>query len=684
MRQDNSGEAFDGNRVITRVSSYRNLVGAVFNLGAALSDDSEGRVIIERFDQLQYSLRQYILSADIQYLAQCFSLTELELKLLSLVFVSQSEPGAIGPYMQLSWWEQGPTLSLDRMLYLSNCAGDIKHESLSQLFSDSRLFAWELMQPCNSGEYLMQAYHVVNDIFVYMQGCDEHQVGCANLSIEQAQHRPSIDHCYTRPLSTKADRFNRLIGLRDGERSAFFEEYCFRHNAECCRVIEQDGDKLPASELLKIFRCLTVRSKGEAVYVYWPRLKQYCLDRAIYGEALAQISECSNIYIFFDDITLKDDDGEMLYRLCLPVSANGQDVWLCAPTIDDVGRSWLYYSNALAVGKSSAGMLLSEQEAYQLASYYPLSVSDIHQVFCQVSSEISKHACDGGSHTLYERLQQACLKLSSEASNSYATLSESKVTFRDMTLAGSAQEQLVELVHRLSCQADLEKCVPNFSSGIQALFWGKPGTGKSMAAEAIAGELKLPLYKVNLANIASKWIGETEKHLADLFDTAENQNAILLFDEADAIFSKRSEIESSHDKNANMGVSFLLQRMETYSGLLLLSTNFKSNLDEAFLRRFHSVVEFPMPDETLRTTLWKNVWSKSIVLERGITSESLAAIFEFSPSQISNIAERAILYCLMDKSLVVTKNRLSKSIQRELEKQNSGYLAEQKLQQWLN
>lgn len=239
-------------------------------------------------------------------------------------------------------------------------------------------------------------------------------------------------------------------------------------------------------------------------------------------------------------------------------------------------------------------------------------------------------------------------------------------------------------MNRVRYSADLRESINNFVPGLQVLFWGKPGTGKSMAAEAIAGELRLPFYKVNLANIASKWIGETEKHLAKLFDDAQRQNAILLFDEADAIFAKRSEVESSHDKNANMGVSFLLQRMETFTGLLLLTSNFKSNLDDAFLRRFHSTIEFPLPSESDREVLWRKALEsmKSRLTDKDF--KALSSIFEFGPSQISNIAERALLFSLVDNTDFISKHILARAIRRELEKQSAGYLAEQNLAEWIN
>ncbi len=146
--------------------------------------------------------------------------------------------------------------------------------------------------------------------------------------------------------------------------------------------------------------------------------------------------------------------------------------------------------------------------------------------------------------------------------------------------------------------------------GIAALFAGASGTGKTMAAEVIASELRLDLYRIDLSRVVSKYIGETEKNLSRIFDAADASGAILLFDEADALFGRRSEVKDSHDRYANIEVSYLLQRMEAYRGLAILTTNLKNALDPAFLRRLRFVVQFPFPDAALRTAIWQRIFPK--------------------------------------------------------------------------
>ncbi len=175
--------------------------------------------------------------------------------------------------------------------------------------------------------------------------------------------------------------------------------------------------------------------------------------------------------------------------------------------------------------------------------------------------------------------------------------------------------------------------------GISALFAGASGTGKTMAAEVIAGELRLDLYRIDLSAVVSKYIGETEKNLRRVFDAAETGGAILLFDEADALFGKRSEVKDSHDRYANMEVSYLLQRMEAYRGLAILTTNLKGSLDQAFLRRIRFVVQFPFPDASQRSEIWQRIFPKNTPTE-GLDFKKLAKL-NVAGGNIRNIAMNA-------------------------------------------
>jgi len=175
--------------------------------------------------------------------------------------------------------------------------------------------------------------------------------------------------------------------------------------------------------------------------------------------------------------------------------------------------------------------------------------------------------------------------------------------------------------------------------GLSTLFSGESGTGKTMAAEVLADELHLDLYRIDLSSIVNKYIGETEKNLRKVFDAAEDSGAILLFDEADALFGKRSEVKDSHDRYANIEVSYLLQRMETYSGLAILTTNLKASLDTAFQRRLRFVVQFPFPDTVQREAIWRSIFPSATPTE-ALDYRKLAQL-QVAGGHIRNIAFNA-------------------------------------------
>jgi SpoVK/Ycf46/Vps4 family AAA+-type ATPase len=175
--------------------------------------------------------------------------------------------------------------------------------------------------------------------------------------------------------------------------------------------------------------------------------------------------------------------------------------------------------------------------------------------------------------------------------------------------------------------------------GISALFAGASGTGKTLAAEVLATELNLDLYRIDLSAVVSKYIGETEKNLGRVFDAADVSGVILLFDEADALFGKRSEVKDSKDRYANMEVSYLLQRMEAYRGVAILTTNLKGSIDQAFLRRIRFVVQFPFPDVAQRTEIWKRVFPRQTPTQ-GIDPAKLAKL-NVAGGNIRNIALNA-------------------------------------------
>ena len=242
----------------------------------------------------------------------------------------------------------------------------------------------------------------------------------------------------------------------------------------------------------------------------------------------------------------------------------------------------------------------------------------------------------------------------------------------DIVLPPERMAQLVEIVNHLKYRARVyeewgfdHKLA--MGKGLNVLFAGPSGTGKTMAADVMAGELGLDLYKIDLSSVVSKYIGETEKNLARIFEEAETSNAILFFDEADALFGKRSEVRDSHDRYANIEISYLLQRMEEYDGMAILATNLNKNLDEAFVRRMHFTVEFPFPNERNRRRIWEKIWPAATPRSMDLDLDFMARRFEIAGGSIRNIAVAAA-FLAADDGAVVNMAHLVRATQREYQK----------------
>jgi hypothetical protein len=247
-----------------------------------------------------------------------------------------------------------------------------------------------------------------------------------------------------------------------------------------------------------------------------------------------------------------------------------------------------------------------------------------------------------------------------------------EVRWRDLVLAPATAEALRELAgraRRRNLVLDAWGMRPGGGRGrgITVLFAGDSGTGKTMSAEVVAHDLGLDLYTVNLATVVDKYVGETEKNLERIFSEADGVNAVLLFDEADALFGKRSEVRDANDRYANIEVAYLLQRMETFDGLAILATNLRANVDDAFARRLDMVVDFPTPDVGLRRALWDRCLAPGVPRGDDLDLDFCARAFELSGGNIRSIAITAA-YLAADSGRPVTMADLVRAIQREYRK----------------
>jgi SpoVK/Ycf46/Vps4 family AAA+-type ATPase len=249
---------------------------------------------------------------------------------------------------------------------------------------------------------------------------------------------------------------------------------------------------------------------------------------------------------------------------------------------------------------------------------------------------------------------------------------QSEMTWEDLVLPDQVWHQVNELQtwlkHKetLHTEWDLGR---KLKPGYRALFYGSPGTGKTITATLLAKYTGKEVFRIDLSMIVSKYIGETEKNLSVLFDKAENKDWILFFDEADAIFGKRTGVRDAHDKYANQEVSYLLQRIESYNGLVILASNFRNNIDTAFIRRFNAIIYFPAPKAEDRLALWQKSIPENLQMGKDLILKDIADGFELTGSHIINIIQYISLISLETKNSILTKELMVKGIRRELEKE---------------
>ncbi len=286
------------------------------------------------------------------------------------------------------------------------------------------------------------------------------------------------------------------------------------------------------------------------------------------------------------------------------------------------------------------------------------ALGDFYKVFERGSSLLNENLIKHDEFELYAplRLMPGVVQLFLGNTNSVielpgATLVDEQYSWDDLVLPADRKQMLQEYIYWIQHRSLVtEKWKGKKTGGPIALFSGPSGTGKTLAASIIANQIERPLYRVDLGRLVSKYIGETEKNLNSLFDTAECRDVVLLFDEADSLFGKRGDIKESKDRYSNLEVSHLLSRLENINTPCILTTNIRKNIDSAFLRRFQVVIEFPRPDANSR----QNIWSKSIPVKAPVSKEIdlsiLAKISNFNGGNIKNAALHAAYLAAADSS----------------------------------
>ncbi|MEO0564237.1 MAG: ATP-binding protein, partial [Chloroflexota bacterium] len=247
-----------------------------------------------------------------------------------------------------------------------------------------------------------------------------------------------------------------------------------------------------------------------------------------------------------------------------------------------------------------------------------------------------------------------------------------RYTWDDLILPNDQLSQLYEIVdrarhaHLVQNEWGFRKRIPN-ATGVSCLFAGESGTGKTLSSQVIANELGLAMYRIDLSAVVSKYIGETEKNLNVIFSEAQSSNAILFFDEADAIFGKRSEVKDARDRYANIEVAYLLQQIEDYDGVAIMATNLRQNLDEAFTRRLDFMIDFPFPDEIYREKLWHAHFPVEAPLAENIDIRGIARRYRLSGGNIRNAVLASAFLAAADGG-TITEDHIRNAVRREHQK----------------
>ncbi len=330
------------------------------------------------------------------------------------------------------------------------------------------------------------------------------------------------------------------------------------------------------------------------------------------------------------------------------------------PSVIDAAKVWQEYSQNYKFD--------TEIDFKQVSNKFKYTPGQIKDILLKSHME---SLCEDGiiSESL---LIKTCREYAVHNLDKQASLINCHFTFDDLVLNQDQKNILINACNYIKFKDVVYedwgfKNKVSYGRGLSVLLYGPPGTGKTMGAQVIANELGLQLYKIDLAQVINKYIGETEKNLNNIFSEAQKSNAILLFDEADSLFGKRTDVKDSNDKNANNETSYLLQKMEEYDGVSILTTNKFNNFDEAFRRRIRFIVSFPMPDVDMRRQLWKKVFPPKAPLAKDFDDWFLAENFEITGSVIKSVAILASYLAVAEKTEITMKQILT-ALRYELQK----------------
>ena len=319
----------------------------------------------------------------------------------------------------------------------------------------------------------------------------------------------------------------------------------------------------------------------------------------------------------------------------------------------------------------SGGDILQMSEVYdlfeptgKLVERQILTISKSHELSLRYDHLISV------SDDIVDLVTSGKLRLPSYSADFPAEPQTTKLEWSDLVLEASLLRQLDHVAHwvNLDHNTPVSNVGKFIKPGYRCLFYGPPGTGKTLAATLLGKRTGRPVYRIDISQLVSKWVGETQKNLSKIFNRAGDKNWILFFDEADAVFGKRGQASGAQDRYANQDISYLLQRTETFPGLIILATNLKGNMDEAFMRRFQSVLYFAKPGVYQRLALWKNIYELGVQISNSVDVEALARKYDISGGGLVNVFKFVYVEAQRNTPPVVTPDMIEAAMKLELSK----------------
>ncbi len=600
-------------------------------------------------------------------LATCFALTEFEtdLLLLSLLPWFDSRYAILFSFLIDDPQKKQLTVALALQVLAPGASNTVSQQAF--LLPQAKLIWHRLLHlkgrgnqgGSSWGDMLLQADAA---IYHYLIGQDSLPLAltrCAQwLSVAESRWNPRPElseriarYCFDNTTSTSP-----ILLLRGHRSSARAQAVAMAANSRARQTLCLDAELLPEED-------------EDALNVLLLALREARLrDACLILRSMPALAEARSVLFTRFSRHVEMHQGAIV---CL-IDPHTSSLWLAnmPQLLLDMPQRSLAEDEALLRSHLQPFQLADDLDLTSLVRRFHLSLETLPQTLQEADLYRAQRSADAllsnqDLHTAFRlRAQQNFGKLAQRITPSR--------TFDDLIISDELTLQLQEIMAAIQYREHaLEQGFARkiaYGTGISALFYGDSGTGKTLVAEVLANALGVDLIKVDLSTVVNKYVGETEKNLSRIFDLAAADAGVLFFDEADALFGKRSETKDAHDRHANIEVSYLLQRLESYPGLVILATNNRSHLDKAFTRRLTFITRFSFPDKPLRERMWRSIWPSTISLSDDIDFSELASKAEVTGANIRNIALLAVWLAAEEQAPCIRSTHIERALRRELSK----------------